>query len=254
MKKVACSVLAVLALGALGFTAMGCGAATAADGTPGSVYVVGQNTGISVTGIGKIIVVHDLAVLNLGVQVESTTVAEAQQKAAQAMAEVMATLKAHGIADRDIATSNYSVYPVYRYDKDRTVVIGYSVSNYVTAKIRQVADAGDVIDAVALAGGDAVRINNIYFSVDNPEKYNAMARELAMADALARAQQLAGLGGVDLGKPAYITESGGYGSKSAVYYDDYRIFSSAAAPDVATIVSPGESELVLTVYVVYNIR
>ena len=245
--------LAVLALGALALSAFGCGpAAVAADGTPGSVYVVGQNTGISVSGTGKITVTPDLAILSVGVQVEAVTVAAAQQEAAQAMTAVMAELKATGIAEKDIATSGYSIYPQYNYGMDKQpTVIGYSVSNTVTVKIRKVADAGKIIDAVASAGGNDIRINNLYFTVDKPEQYNDQARELAMVDALKKAQQLAKLGGVTLGKPAFISESGGYAPQPPIYYDSA---ARGAAPEMVTPVTPGETELQLSILVIYNIQ
>ncbi|MCL2150165.1 MAG: SIMPL domain-containing protein [Dehalococcoidia bacterium] len=254
MKKVTHLLLAVLVLGALSFSAWGCGAATAANDNPGSVYVVGQNTGISVSGVGTVVVVRDLAILNIGVQTQSSTVAEAQQEAAVAMTEVMAALKASGVADKDITTSGYSVYPVYNYMSDAAIIIGYTVSNSITVKIRHIEDAGNIIDEAALAGGDALRINNIYFTVDNPEQYNDIARERAMADALTRAGQLAKLGGVELGKPAYITESGGYSSLPPVVYYETATVSGGAGDRYTTPISSGESELTVYVQVVYNIQ
>jgi uncharacterized protein YggE len=252
MKKSSKYFLAVLALGALAFSAFGCGAAQAADSTPGSVYVVGQNTGISVTGTGKITVTPDLAILSAGVQVEAATVAAAQQEAAQAMTAVLAALKANGVAEKDIATSGYSIYPQYNYGTDKQpTVTGYVVSNTVTVKIRKIADAGKIIDAAAAAGGNDIRINNLYFTVDNPAQYNDEARELAMADALKTAQQLAKLGGVTLGKPAFISESGGYTPQPPIYYDTA---GRGVTSEAVTPVTPGETELSLSVQVIYNIQ
>jgi uncharacterized protein YggE len=252
MKKVSMFLLGLTAIAALAMSVWGCGTAAAADGTPGSVYVVGQNTGISVSGIGKITVTPDTAVINMGVQVEGLTVTVAQQAAAAAMDKVMVALKADGIADTDIKTTGYSVYPVYNYDSGKTPAItGYSVSNTITVKVRSVGDAGSVLDDVATAAGNDIRINNISFTIDNPEQYNEEARALAMADALQRAQQLADLGGVELGKPAYITESGGYTPQPPIYYDSR---AGAAVPEIVTPISPGETELQLSVQVVYNIQ
>ena len=61
----------------------------------------------------------------------------------------------------------------------------------VTAKIREMDKVGSIIDAVAAAGGDYTRINNIAFSVDDPSPYYTEARQKAMADAKAKAEQLA---------------------------------------------------------------
>ncbi len=252
MKKALMILVAIVALGALGLSAWGCGTASAAEGTPGSVYVVGQNTGISVTGTGKVTVIPDLAILSMGVQVQAATVDEAQQQAAVAMTAVLDALKASGIAEKDITTTGYSVYPVYEYESEKIPTItGYNVSNSISVKVRKVEDAGDIIDIAAAAGGDSIRINGISFTVDNPEQYNEQARELAMADALQRAEQLASLGGVELGKPAYITESGSY-TPSPVYYES--VGRDATTPSVATPVTPGETIIQLSVQVIYNIQ
>ena len=252
MKRAIQLVMVITVLGALGLSAWGCGSITAADNTPGSVYVVGQTIGISVSGTGRVVVVPDLAILNMGVQVQAATVAEARQMAAQVMDEVMAALEDLGIADKDITTSSYSIYPIYDYRPDKAVAIsGYSVSNYVAVKIREIDNSGDVIDAVAAAGGNDIRIDSISFTVDKPEKYNAEARELAMADAHARAEQLAKLGGIKLGKPSYIAESGGYYAIPPVYYENSL---ASAAPGYNTSISPGETTVTVSVQVTYNIQ
>jgi len=118
----------------------------------------------------------------------------------------------------------------------------------VTAKIRDIEQAGPIIDAVAAAGGDYTRINNISFSVDDPTPYYQEARQKAMADAKAKAEQLADLAGIGLGKPTYISEGTIY---PPVVYRDAGMESVAPAP--TTPISPGEIELTLTVQVAYAI-
>ena len=88
----------------------------------------------------------------------------------------------------------------------------------VTAKIREVDNTGIIIDAVARVGGDYIRINGISFTLDDPTAYHGEAREKAMADAEAKAEQLAELAGVKLGKPTYISESGAYMPVVREYY------------------------------------
>jgi uncharacterized protein YggE len=178
-------------------------------------------------------------------------VADAQQQAAKSMADVMTALKANSVADKDIATTYYSITPVYSYNPDtgKQTLEGYSISNTATVKIRNVGNAGMVIDAVAAAGGDYTRINSVTLTVDKPEQYNDQARELAMNDAANRARQLAQLSGVKLGKATYINESLNTSSQT-IYYDA----GAKATPSVTpTPISPGETEVTLTVQVVYSI-
>lgn len=250
MKKGLLMLGTALAVLVLAVSAWGCGSFSSGSDVDQS-NVSQQSNGIWVTGVGKVTVTPDLAVLNLGVQAQAPTVAAAQQQAAKAMADVMAALKANGVADKDIATQYYNITPVYSYDRDsgKQVLEGYSVSNTVTVKIRTVSNAGVVIDAVAAAGGDYTRINSVALTVDKPEQYNEQARELAMNDAANRAKQLAKLSGVKLGRATYINESF-TSSPPPIYFDS----GIKAAPSVPTTpINPGETEITLTVQVVYSI-
>jgi len=210
-----------------------------------------QNTGIWVTGEGKVSVVPDVAILNLGVEAQANSVAEAQGQAATAMTAVAAELSRFGVAEKDIKTQYFSIAPVRRWsEKDgREILIGYRVTNTVTAKVRQIEDTGAIIDAAAIAGGDYIRINNINFTVDNPAPYYDEARELAMADAKTKAEHLADLANVKLGRPTYINESGASIPVVREFYAG--VPAPAAAP---TPISPGETEIRLSVQVVYSIE
>jgi len=235
----------VLMLAVVGFS--GC---SAGPTTIGTVDINSQQTGIWVNGEGKVTVTPDIATLSLGIEAQAATVAEAQAQAAVAMAAVRTALTENGVADKDIQTQYFNIYQVTRWDdnKNEEIVIGYRVTNMVTAKIRDIEQAGPVIDAVAAAGGDYTRINNISFSVDDPTPYYADARQKAMADAKAKAEQLADLAGVNLGKPTYISE--GTVSPPVVYRD---AGMEAMAPAPTTPISPGEIDLSLTVQVAYAI-
>ncbi len=222
------------------------------DGTAGVQVNLGSTPkGIQVTGTGKVSVVPDVSVLSLGVSAQAATVAEAQTQAATAMQGVMSSLRGGGVADKDIQTQNFSIQQVTRWDDKqlKEVVIGYLVVNTVTAKIRQVEKTGDIIDSVASAGGDLTRINGISFTVDNPASFYTEARNQAMADAKARASQLASLGGVKLGKPVLISESGAYNPPPIPIRVD--IGKVIGAPE--TPISTGQMEITLSVQVNYDI-
>jgi len=220
--------------------------------TIGTVDVNSQQTGIWVSGEGKVTVTPDIATLWLGIEAQADTVAEAQTQAVGAMDAVMTALADSGVDEKDIQTQYFSIYQVTRWDdfRDREVVIGYRVTNMVTAKIREIEQAGPIIDAVAAAGGDYTRINNISFSVDDPTPYYVEARQKAVADAKAKAEQIADLAGVTLGKPTYISE----GTQVPIYPREvYYGEAGIPAPTPPTPISPGETELSLTVQVAYAI-
>jgi len=218
--------------------------------TPAQVNLVSQQEGIQVTGRGEVMAVPDIATLRLGIAAQAATVAEAQSQANEAMIRVKDALIDNGVAEEDIQTQYFSIRQVTKWDREteEEVVIGYRVTNKVTAKIRDIDKTGAIIDAVAEAGGDLTRIDGISFSVDDPSTYYEEAREKAMADAQAKAEQLAELADVTLGKPTYISE--GIQIPPIIYPREVYV---EEAPAPVTPISPGEIEISLTVQVAYAI-
>lgn len=212
-----------------------------------------QNVGLWVSGEGKVKAEPDVVMLYLGVEVQKPTVAEAQRQAAISMDKVMQVLKNKGVADKDIQTQQYTIYPVKRWDEknNNEVLIGYVVNNMVSVKIRKISDAGSVIDAVAGAASNDVRINSISFSIDDPSVYYRQAREKAVLNAVDKAKQIASAAGVKLGKVLYITESS---MNIPPVYKAYDMRGVAPAPAVPeTAISGGELEISVSIQMVYDI-
>jgi len=238
-----------LVLGIVGL--VGCGPAST---TVEAINVSSQQQGIWVAGEGKVSVVPDVVTLRLGIEAQEASIAEAQSKGTEAMNRVMDALTDNGVAEKDIQTQYFRIRQVTRWDdvKQEEVVVGYRVTNMVTAKIRDIDKVGPIIDAVAAAGGDLTRIDSIDFSIDDPSEYYEEARQEAMADAEAKAKHLATLAGVTLGKPTYISE--GVQVPPTVYprvvYEQAPIPAPAPAPPP---ISPGEMEISLTLQVAYAI-
>ena len=238
----------IVALTVVGLT--GCTAEGTASDELRALNLSSQQ-GIWVTGTGEVSAVPDIVNLRVGIEAEEASVAEAQTQAAEAMDDVMAALIANGVAEKDIQTQYFSIQRVTRWDRDteQEVVVGYRVTNMVTARIRNVDKAGAVIDAVAVAGGDFIRIDSINFSIDDPSVYYDEAREEAMADATDKAERLADLAGVTLGKPTYISE----GAQATPVYERAVVVYAEEAGKIETPISPGEMEISLTVQVAYAI-
>ena len=228
----------------------GCSPGNTVLGEIEGLSISNQQEGIWVSGQGVVTVTPDIATLRLGVEAQAATVAVAQSQATEAMDEIMTALTENGVAEKDIQTQYFSIYPVTRWDKDdeEQVIVGYRVTNMVNAKIRDIDKAGAVIDAVATAGGDFTRIDSIDFSVDDPSAYYEEARGEAMADAKAKAEQLAELVDGKLGKATYISESSQ--APPPIYRQDVY---EEAIPTAETPISPGEMEVSLTVQVAYTL-
>ena len=173
-----------------------------------------DGTGIWVSGQGVISVAPDLANLDLGVETRAEDVSEANSQASAAMDAIIEVLKARGVKDEDIQTSRFSVYPRYNYVEEevdgvrtgREVLTGYRVSNSATVKLRDLNVVGEVIGEVVTAGGDDVRINGINFTLEDPKPMMAELREMAVADARAKAEHLAELSDVAVGRLLFISE------------------------------------------------
>ncbi len=207
---------------------------------------------IHVTGSGSVVGEPDIATLHLGVSVEKKTVAEAREAAAVAMTAVIASLKANDIAENDIRTERFSIYPQYDYTENGRVLRGYSVNNTVSAKVRELENLSDVIDDAAEAGGDIVVVNAIQFMIEDPTALQAQARSLAVKNAEAKAQTLADAGGVTLGKPVTITEttSGGIPPIAFAKTEEFAADSARSS----TPIEAGELTIVVNVTVVYGIE
>jgi uncharacterized protein YggE len=213
---------------------------------------------ITVVGTGKASGTPDVAHVNVGVEAMGPSLQEVVSDNKTKMAALLAALKAQGIADKDIRTTNYNVYvespqvpqPMVEGGKagTSTGAVTYHVNNQVDVTVRDVAKLGDVLDKAVAAGA-----NNIYgvsFSVDDPTKLQGLARANAIADAKARAQDLAGLTGVTLGDVISVSEV--IGSPGPVFAAavEARAYSAAAPVPIQT----GELEVSMNVQVTYAIK
>ncbi len=241
---------------AVGFTPLADVGSTTLPGTTPSIlpdFWGGNNyqpTGIWVTGEGSVSVVPDIAILTVGVEARADTVEEALEEASEAMNAIMEALLDNGVAEEDIQTRWFSIYPVTRWINGHEVLLGYRVSNTATVTIRDMDNVGLIIDEVAEAGGDLTRINGISFTVDDPDSYYDQAREEAILDAIAKAQQMASLTGVELGDPIYITELNYY--TPYPYYWDYGYALNMEA-GYSTPISPGQTDISVMVQIVFSI-
>jgi uncharacterized protein YggE len=207
--------------------------------------------GISVSGEGRVAVTPDMALLSIGVSTKEDTVAAANSAVQAAMDRLLNSLKGNGIVEKDIQTSQFSINPEYDYQLSEPRLTGYRVTHTLQVKVRQIDQAGKVIDDGVEAAGDLVQVGSISLTVDDTSAMAGQARELAMADAKGKAEDLARLAGVELGKPISISESSYTPSPPVVY--DRAAFSSEAAAPAATTISTGELEVVVSVQITYAI-
>lgn len=203
--------------------------------------------GVVVTGEGRVTVAPDYAQIASGVTSRGKTVKEASDANSKTMAAIIKALLDSGVAQTDIKTSRFSVQPVYAPQEPRTEpkLVGYSVSNQVRAKIRQIDKLGDILDRLITAG--ATDVGNIEFLVSDPSKALDQAREAAIADARRKAEVYARAAGIRLGQVEWITEQSGFGQVPL------RAQGASAARAAAVPIATGEDTLEATVTVGFTI-
>ncbi|QIG46323.1 SIMPL domain-containing protein [Nordella sp. HKS 07] len=160
----------------------------------------------------------DMAVVNVGVMSQAKTAREALTENTAAMQKIFAALKAAGIEDKDIQTSNFNVNPRYQYDQNNAQpprVVGYDVSNMVSVSVRKLDTLGQVLDTMVSEGSN--QINGIGFVISDDEKLQDEARKLAVADAERKAKLYAATVGVTLGQIMSVSE-GNFQPPQPVFY------------------------------------
>ncbi len=217
------------------------------------------NSGIWVTGQATLEIPADVAKVSIGVESRETTVAEARQKAASAMENVLNAIKENGVSEDDIVTTNFNIFPqtiwvevsdsLGRHSEPR--ITGYIVSNTVQITVRDIENLSPVVDSAATSGGDLIRINSFQFTVDDSSVFGEQIRQIAAADALAKADVYARAMGVTLGQLVYLTEIGSSVPMAKAFPQ-----AEMAAMDGAfasTPISAGDVNLSVTVQAVFAI-
>ncbi len=165
---------------------------------------------ITVTGEGHAMAVPDMAMLTLGVSTDAPTASAALSQNSAHQAEVIARLKAAGIADLDIQTADLSLGPRYENgggSDSAPKMVGFVASNTVRIRVRMLDTLGKVLDAAVKDGANT--LSGLSFDLSDPAAEQEAARRAAVADAMARARVYADAAGVKLGPIRSISESGG---------------------------------------------
>lgn len=199
---------------------------------------------ISVVGEGEVNVVPNLAIIHAGATTQGRTARMASDSNGATMAKVLVALKAVGIAERDIQTSQFSIRPLYdsRRDGDNRIT-GFQATNQVSVKVRDITKVAAVMDQVISAGAND--LSGIQFTVSEQSALLDRARGDAVEDARRKAELLAKAAGVKLGPAIAIVENGG---TPPVPMERMRV---RAAPAAAPPVAAGEQTLQVSVNVTF---
>ena len=245
-KQYRSGVMVGLALVAVVILATGC----AGLGAGSQSYPTNQ---ISVAGSGEAYGKPDVAYVDLGIDVTNPSVSSALDQANQVVSAVQEAIKEAGVAEEDIQTTSFNVYPEDRYDPQTGQPTGervFHAQNILRVTVRDVSKVGAVIDAGTGAGANTV--HNVSFGILETEALASEARTKAVADAKKRAQQLADEMGVKLGSATLITET--YGSSVPVYEPSFATKDAAGRGGGGAVVNSGQLVVSVQVNVTFSFR
>ncbi len=224
----------------------------------------------SASGEGKVVSIPDVAQFSFTVLTQGgKDIAALSKENTEKMNSAIAYVKEQGVEAKDIETKNYNLQPRYQYfNCDRTYydmggvakpcpspeIVGYTITQTVSVKVRDFAKVGDILSGVVGEGANTV--SSLDFRIDDPAKAQNEARAKAIAQAKEKAEAVADAGGFSIGKLLSIEE----GYSSPMYYresaktlgmgGDAMMAPAMPAPSI----EPGSQEVAVTVYLRYEIR
>lgn len=163
-------------------------------------------SGITVVGRGSASAVVDRVTIVLGVEVVRAEPGDAWAVASGTATRLLALLADDGVDSRSVRTSDLTLGPRVEFMGKRQQVVGYQAGQRLTVSRDGLHGIERLLTDVASLGGEGVRIDAVTLTPGHPQEALAQARELAFADATAKAQQLATLAGRQLGRVLWMDE------------------------------------------------
>ncbi|KKU55954.1 hypothetical protein A3H89_01810 [Candidatus Amesbacteria bacterium RIFCSPLOWO2_02_FULL_48_11] len=221
-----------------------------APGIPVTSVVTQKQDLFTVSGVGKVTVVPDTGIVDLGINLTRGTVKTAQTEVNRVMNTITDNLKKMGIDGKDIKTENYSVYPEYDYTAGTSRVTGYRVSASLKVTVRELDKLNQVIDTATADGANTV--SGIQLTVDDKRREELMqqARNEAVKRAKSKADSLSRAAGISLGRIINIQESGTPGPEPVFLALD----KAGRGGGGETQIQPGSTDIVSNITLTYETR
>ena len=214
-----------------------------------------QNKGepLIVSAEGKVVTVPDIAKVSVGIQETGQTLKQVQDNANKKSQSLVTALKSLEIDEKDIKTTSYNVYPQYDYTNPSSRITGYQVSINYEVTVKDIDKVNDVLSQVTNSGANLV--GGVTFAISDEVKKDKLneAREKASNEAKEKAKGLAKAAGITLGKIINVSESEGFDYPRPMPMMEKAVDMGGIEP-VTAEVTPGETELAVTVTLSYEIR
>lgn len=222
---------------------------------------IAPNRTFSVSAEGKVTAVPDIARVLFGTLTEGgKNIGDLQTENSQKASRAISYLKKNGVSEQDIKTESYNIAPRYEHytcpsskNTERAVscppseIVGYSVSQSISVKIRDINKAGDLLGGIVENGANTV--SGLSFTVDEPDVLQNKARKEAITRAKEKAQFFAEAGGFRLGKVISIQEGQVYNP-----YSRFELYSGKGGDFASPEIEPGSQEIALSFTITYEIR
>jgi len=211
---------------------------------------------ISMSAEGRVNAKPDLGTVSVGVLTTSKTAKEAQDNNNKSINQITEAVKKLGIADEDITTSNFSIYPNYIYEGGRNEISGYQASQTLTVKVRGIDASTETLNKVldtAVALGSN-QLQGVTFGFADADNLKQQARTQALEKAKIKAQELASQAGLKLGRIVSISESGS-SDYPVPYYDMARSEANGmGGGGVAPSVQTGSQDVTASMTVIFEVK
>ncbi len=206
---------------------------------------------ISVSGEGKSTAAPDIAELSFGIQVQRQPTAKgAMDQLGKGMTSVFEAVKKAGVDEKDIKTESLALNPAYDWNEGKQIMRGFDASQSLRVKVRDLDKVSDILAAATNAGAN--QAGGVQFTVDDPEKARAEARQEAIEQAQAKAVVLAKQLGMKLGKMKNFSEGGGY--VPPIMYSRDAMAMEKSAGVTPTPLPMGEEDVNVQVTLTYELR
>ena len=213
---------------------------------------------ISFSGHGEVTAAPDIANIYFTISQDAKTVKDAQAGVALIEKKALDLLKAKGVDDKDIQTTNASFYPKYDQvqvycvtfpcPRKNPVIVGYTASESISVKIRNIDSVGDIMQGLGTTG--VSDLNGPNFAIDKEDALKAEARKKAIDDAKVKAKVLAKDLGVRLVKITSFSENGNY----PIMYAKGVMADSVSSAPAPAVIPKGENTISSDVTITYEIR
>lgn len=212
---------------------------------------------ITVNGAGEVFAVADVATFSFTVRTDAPDIATAQTAATEKVNAALEAVRALGVEDADMKTTNFMTNPKYKYgyytwETKENPVVGYEVAQTTEVKLRATDKTGEFVAKLAEVG--VTEVSGPNFTVEDEDALKEEARALAIADAKAEAERLAADLGVRLVRiTSFYDESGNgvyYGGDMGYAESDMMMVKAVPAPQMPA----GENKIMSNVSITYEIR